>query len=75
MIPLKTNNLNHMKIVSDLLTSIEGIQVFYIIGLLIFVILFIVIFIRTMRLKNSDMEDIKNSILTDGESDDIITSN
>lgn len=64
-----------MKIVSDLLTSIEGIQVFYIIGLLIFVILFIVIFIRTMRLKNSDMEDIKNSILTDGESDDIITSN
>ncbi|HPF51181.1 MAG TPA: hypothetical protein PK335_06375 [Draconibacterium sp.] len=64
-----------MKIVSDLLTSIEGIQVFYIIGLLIFVALFIVIFIRTMRLKNTDMEDIKNSILADGESDDIITSN
>ncbi len=64
-----------MKIVSDLLTSIEGIQIFYIVGLLIFVVLFIVIFIRTMRLKNSDMEDIKNSILTDGESDDIITSN
>jgi len=64
-----------MKIVSDILTSIEGIQVFYIIGLLIFVLLFIVIFIRTMRMKNSDMEDIKNSILTDGESDDFITSN
>lgn len=64
-----------MKIVSDLLTSIEGIQIFYIVGLLIFVVLFIVIFIRTIRLKNSDMEDIKNSILTDGESDDIITSN
>jgi len=64
-----------MKIVSDLLTGIEGIQVFYIIGLLIFVALFIVIFIRTMRMKNSDMEDIKNSILADGESDDIITSN
>lgn len=64
-----------MKIVSDLLTSIEGIQIFYIIGLLIFVALFIVIFVRTMRLKNSDMEDIKNSILADGESDDIITSN
>lgn len=64
-----------MKIVSDLLTSIEGIQIFYIIGLLIFVALFIVIFVRTMRLRNSDMEDIKNSILADGESDDIITSN
>lgn len=64
-----------MKIVSDLLTGIEGIQVFYIIGLLIFVALFIVIFIRTMRLKNSDMEDIKNSILADGESEDINTSN
>ena len=64
-----------MKIVSDLLTSIEGIQVFYIIGLLIFVVLFIVIFIRTMRLKNSEMEDIKNSILTDGDSEEITTSN
>ena len=75
MIPLKTNNLNHMKIVSDLLTSIEGIQVFYIIGLLIFVILFIVIFIRTMRMKNSDMEDIKNSILMDEKSESTTTSN
>lgn len=64
-----------MKIVSDLLTSIEGIQVFYIIGLLIFVVLFIIIFIRTMRLKNNDMEDIKNSILTDGDSEEITTSN
>lgn len=64
-----------MKIVSELLTSIEGIQIFYIIGLLIFVVLFIVIFIRTMRMKNSDMDDIKNSILLDGESEDFTTSN
>ncbi len=64
-----------MKIVSDLLTSIEGIQVFYIIGLLIFVVLFVVIFIRTMRLKNSEMDDIKNSILADGDSEEITTSN
>lgn len=60
-----------MKIVSNLLTSIEGIQIFYIIGLLIFVALFIVIFIRTMRTPNSEMEAIKNSILVDGESEDI----
>ncbi|WP_346855328.1 cbb3-type cytochrome c oxidase subunit 3 [uncultured Draconibacterium sp.] len=64
-----------MKIVSNLLTSIEGIQIFYIIGLLIFVVLFVVIFIRTMRMKNSDMEAIKNSILSEDESKDIITSN
>lgn len=64
-----------MRIVSDLLTGIEGIQVFYIIGLIIFVVLFVVISIRTMRLKNSEMDEIKNSILADGESDDIITSN
>ena len=64
-----------MKIVSEVLTSIEGIQIFYIIGLLIFVALFIVIFIRTMRMKNSDMEEIKNSILMDGESEEITTSN
>ncbi|WP_303921954.1 hypothetical protein [Draconibacterium sediminis] len=60
-----------MKIVSNLLTSIEGIQIFYIVGLLIFVLLFIVIFIRTMRIPNQQMEDIKNSILTDGDSRDI----
>ncbi len=64
-----------MKIVSEVLTSIEGIQIFYIIGLLIFVALFIVIFIRTMRLKNSEMEEIKNSILVDGESEEVTTSN
>jgi hypothetical protein len=64
-----------MKIVSNLLTSIEGIQVFYIIGLLIFVVLFVVILIRTMRIPDNEMEEIKNSILTDGESEDIITSN
>lgn len=63
-----------MKIVSNLLTSIEGIQIFYIIGLLIFVVMFIVIVIRTMRLKNNDMDAIKNSILSDGESEDFITS-
>lgn len=64
-----------MKIVSNLLTSIEGIQIFYIIGLLIFVAFFIVVFIRTMRLKNDDMEKIKNSILSDDASEDFITSN
>ena len=63
-----------MKIVSNLLENIEGIQIYYIIGLLIFFSLFVVIFIRTMKRSNKEMEDIKNSILNDNDSEDIITS-
>jgi len=64
-----------MKIVSNLLTGIEGIQIFYIIGLLIFITLFIVIFIRTMRMPDKEIEEIKNSILKDSEPEDLLTSN
>jgi len=58
-----------MKIVSNLLENIEGIQIYYIIGLIIFVSLFAVILIRTIRLSNKDIDKIKNSILegTDNE--------
>ncbi len=63
-----------MKIVSNLLTSIEGIQIFYIVGLLIFVVLFIVIFIRTMRMPNKKIDEIKNSILSDSKPEDFYTS-
>jgi hypothetical protein len=62
-----------MRIISNLLESIEGIRIFYIIGLLIFVALFIVILIRTVRMKNAEMDKIKNSILSDEETDDIIS--
>lgn len=62
-----------MRIISNLLESIEGIRIFYIIGLLIFVALFIVILIRTVRMKNTEMDKIKNSILSDEETDDIIS--
>jgi len=62
-----------MKIISSLLESIEGIRIFYIIGLLIFMGLFIVIFIRTMRMKNSKIDEIKNSIISDEESENIIS--
>jgi hypothetical protein len=64
-----------MKIVSNVLENIEGIQVFYIIGLLIFFVLFLIILVRTLRMPNKEMERIKNSILKDNESEDIITSN
>ncbi|MBT3383044.1 MAG: cbb3-type cytochrome c oxidase subunit 3 [Prolixibacteraceae bacterium] len=63
-----------MKIVSNLLENIEGIQIYYIIGLLIFFTLFVVIFIRTMRRSDNEMEEIKNSILIDNDSEEIITS-
>lgn len=63
-----------MKIVSNLLENIEGIQIYYIVGLLIFVTLFIVITIRTLRMPKNEVEKIKNSILTENETDDLIRS-
>ncbi len=63
-----------MKIESDILEDIEGIQIYYIIGLLIFFTLFVVIFIRTMRKPKNEMDEIKNSILDDNNSEETITS-
>lgn len=58
-----------MKIVSNVLENIEGIQIFYIIGLLLFVVLFIAILIRTFRMPRKETEEIKNSILNDDETE------
>lgn len=63
-----------MKIVSNLLENIEGIQIYYIVGLLIFVTLFIVITIRTIRMPKKEVEKIKNSILNDNGTENIIPS-
>ena len=60
-----------MRIVSNLLESIEGIQIFYIIGLLIFFILFLIIAVRTLLMPNNEAEEIKSSILNDKESEHI----
>ena len=62
-----------MKIVSNILENIEGIQIYYIIGLLLFFSLFIVILIRTMRTPDKEMDDIKKSILKDDESEEFYT--
>jgi len=64
-----------MKIVSNLLENIEGIQIYYIVGLLIFVGLFIVISIRTYRMSNKEADDIKNSILNDNETEKLSPHN
>ncbi|MCF6331677.1 MAG: cbb3-type cytochrome c oxidase subunit 3 [Draconibacterium sp.] len=63
-----------MKIVSNLLENIEGIETYYIIGLLIFFVLFIVIIVRTIRRPNKEMDEIKNSILEDNDLDKTVAS-
>ena len=59
--------LIRMKMVSNILEGMEGIHIFYVIGLLLFFILFIVIFVRTMRRPATEMNEIKESILIDND--------
>jgi short subunit fatty acids transporter len=54
-----------MKIISNLLETIEGIENWYIAGLLIFFFMFIIFLIRTLMKPRQEMEEIKNSILDD----------
>ena len=57
-----------MKIVSSVLENIEGIQIFYNIGVLIFFSFFVTVIIRTYFLtSNKEAEDIKNSIFDNDE--------
>lgn len=56
-----------MKIVSDLLQSIDGIEKWFIISLLIFFPMFIIFLIRTLKRPRKEMEEIKTSILDDSE--------
>ncbi len=63
-----------MKIVSNLLENISGIQIFYVIGLLIFFVLFLIILVRTLRRPAKEMNEIKESILTDNDSEELIMS-
>ena len=63
-----------MKIVSNMLENIPGIQIFYVIGLLIFFVLFVVILIHTMRRPANEMIEFKESILTVNDSEELIMS-
>jgi len=63
-----------MKLVSNLLESMTWIHIFYVVGLLIFLILFIVIVIRTMRRPAAEMNEIKESILIDNDSEESMIS-
>ncbi len=63
-----------MKLVSSVLEGMEGIHIFYVIGLLLFIILFILIIVRTMRRPAAEMNEIKESILIDNDPDESKTS-
>ena len=57
-----------MKIVSNVLENIEGIQIFYNIGVLIFFSFFMTVVYRTYFMtSNKEAEDIKNSIFDNDE--------
>ena len=56
-----------MKIVSNLLETIDGIGNWYVLGLLIFFILFVTITIRVLRRPKSEMDEIGKSVLDDDQ--------
>jgi preprotein translocase subunit YajC len=56
-----------MKLVSDLLQSVEGISIWYVLSLLIFFVMFLIFLYRIIRKPAKEMEEIKNSILDENE--------
>lgn len=54
-----------MKLISNLLESIEGIEIWYIIALLIFFVMFILFMIRILIRPKQEMDNIGKSILDD----------
>ena len=61
-----------MEFAGNVLHQVEGIEWYYIIGLLIFMVLFIVIIYRTVKTPKSTMNNIKQSIF---EKDELLTDN
>jgi len=56
-----------MSFVGGVLNGVDGIQYFYIVGLLIFMLLFIVILYRTVKIPRQDLMNFKTSILENDE--------
>jgi len=56
-----------MSFVGGVLNGVDGIQYFYIVGLLIFMTLFIVILYRTIKIPRKDLMKFKTSILENDE--------
>ena len=58
-----------MNFVSKILNDVDGIQYYYILGLLIFVSLFFVMVYRTYKIPKQDLINYKTSILDNNEFD------
>ena len=56
-----------MKFVGEVLGNVNGIQYYYIVGLLIFISLMIVILYRTIKMPKKELIDIKTSIFEKDE--------
>jgi hypothetical protein len=56
-----------MSFVSGVLNGVDGIQYYYIVGLLIFMTLFLVILYRTIKIPRKDLMKFKASILENDE--------
>lgn len=56
-----------MSFVSGVLNGVDGIQYYYIVGLIIFMTLFIVILYRTIKIPRKDLMKFKASILENDE--------
>jgi len=56
-----------MSFVSGVLNGVDGIQYYYMVGLLIFMTLFIVILYRTIKIPRKDLMKFKASILENDE--------
>lgn len=58
-----------MKIISNFLKEINGIEYYYIAGLLIFMTLFVIIFVKTYRTSNSKMDELKNIVFDEKDNE------
>ncbi len=56
-----------MKFVGEVIGNVQGIQYFYIVGLLIFIALFVVIVYKTFKIPKKDLEGFKTSIFDKDE--------
>ncbi|MCK5821822.1 MAG: hypothetical protein KAH17_08045 [Bacteroidales bacterium] len=56
-----------MGFVGDVLNKINGIEIYYIAGILIFIVSFIVLIYKTVNIPKSDLQKYKSSILDQEE--------
>lgn len=56
-----------MEFAGSVLHKVDGVEWYYIIGLLIFIVLFIVMIYRTIKMPKSTLLDIKQSIFENDE--------